>query len=464
MNLNTSIESSNLINSKKLFTYKEQEHIRDSDRELFQKLDLKFEPTSYEGIPKYLGISNEWTSYYIGASWLTKDRAIVVTPKSIKDDDDLETDFIEIYIQALKFLPSAEYFSKFYAIDFEQPQIETDSLSEQLTPLLIIHFISCLQKITEHGLRKGYIIKEENLHSKVKGRIIIQKNLKKNIFTQRHDRIFCRFQEYTVDIPENRLLKKALKFSASYLDKLISLNYHEEIGQIKQKINSIATAFYQVSDSIEVYEIKTFRKNKLFYEYSEAIKVAKMILRFFDYSISKTGSCFTSVPPFWIDMSRLFEIYVYSKLQEAYGQVIKFQVPGRLGSVADFIKTDEKLIIDAKYKTKYQKTNSAILADIRELSGYSRDDRILRTMGVKKTVIQETEPIIPCIIIYPEYQKLEIDKIMDEEEKKEIEEYNKTDSSKTIVFDKPMLQLVEGHDIPGFRKFYKLFVELPVKK
>ena len=53
---------------------------------------------------------------------------------------------------------------------------------------------------------------------------------------------------------------------------------------------------------------------------------------------------------------------------------------------------------------------------------------------------------------------------MDEEEKKEIEEYNKSDSLKSTVFDKPMLQLVEGHDIPGFRKFYKLFVELPVKK
>ncbi len=463
MNLNTSIESSNLIGSKKLFTYKEQEHISDSDRELFQQLELKFEPTPYEGIPKYLGISNEWTSYYIGASWLTKDRAIVVTPKSIKDDD-LETDFIEIYMQALKFLPSAEYFSKFYGIDFEQPQIETDSLTEQLTPLLIIHYISCLQKITEHGLKKGYVIREENLHSKVKGRILIQKNLQKNTFTQRHDRVFCRFQEYTVDIPENRLLKKALQFSAGYFDKLISLNYHEELGQIKQKINSITTAFTQVSENIEVYEIKNFRKNKLFNEYSEAIRIAKMILRFFDYSISKTSLTPATVPPFWIDMSRLFEVYVYSKLHEAYGNVIKFQVPGRLGSVADFIKTDEKLIIDAKYKTKYQKTNSAILSDIRELSGYSRDNRILRAMGVKKTSLQENEPIIPCIIIYPEYQEFEIDKLMDEEEKKEIEEYNKSDSLKSTVFDKPMLQLVEGHDIPGFRKFYKLFVELPVKK
>ena len=464
MSLNTSIESSNLISSKKLFTYKEQEHISDSDRELFQKLDLKFEPTPYEGIPKYLGISNEWTSYYIGASWLTKDRAIVVTPKSIKNNEDLETDFIEIYIQALKFLPSAEYFSKFYGIDFEQPQIETNSLSEQLTPLLIIHYISCLQKITEHGLKKGYVIREENLHSKVKGRIIIHKNLQKNIFTQRHDRVFCRFQEYTVDIPENRLLKKALEFSSSCFDKLISLNYHAELGQIKQEINSIRTAFTQVSENIEVYEIKNFRKNKLFKEYSEAIKVAKMILRFFDYSISKTSVTPTSVPPFWIDMSRLFEVYVYSKLHEAYGNVIKFQVPGHLGSVADFIKTDEKLIIDAKYKTKYQKNNSAILSDMRELSGYSRDNRILRAIGVKKASLQENEPVIPCIIIYPEYQELEIDKLMDEEEKKEIEEYNKSDSLKSTVFDKPMLQLVEGHDIPGFRKFYKLFVELPVKK
>ena len=188
------------------------------------------------------------------------------------------------------------------------------------------------------------------------------------------DRVFCKFQEYTVDIPENRLLKKALVFSENYLTKLVSLDYHESLGELKRQINQIKSTFSQVSDEIEVYEIKALRKNKLFSNYSEAIKLAKMILQRFDYSISKSGSIQKSVPPFWIDMSRLFEIYVYSKLHEAYGNTIQFQVPGHLKTVVDFIKTDEKLILDAKYKTRYQKHNSPLLADIREVSGYDPRD------------------------------------------------------------------------------------------
>ena len=291
----------------------------------------------------------------------------------------------------------------------------------------------------------------------------MQKNYQKNVFTQRMDRVFCRFQEYTIDIPINRLLKRALIFSSNYLNKLVSFDYHESLNELQTEINHMKTVFSQVSDEIEIYEIKNFRVNKLYKEYTETIRLAKMILQYFDYSISKSEFIQKMVPPFWIDMSRLFEVYVYSKLHEVYKDSIRFQVPGRLKSIADFVKTDEQLVLDAKYKTRYQKKNSAILSDIRELSGYARDDRILRSMGIKKKDFNEEENVVNCVIIYPEYQKLEIDDSMDDEEKLEIINYNNKENQNPTVFNKPIKELIEGHDIPGFRKFYKLFVELPIK-
>ncbi|MCF0217230.1 MAG: hypothetical protein HUK21_12275 [Fibrobacteraceae bacterium] len=64
---------------------------------------------------------------------------------------------------------------------------------------------------------------------------------------------------------------------------------------------------------------------------SKALKVAKMVLRHFDYSIKKTeqgDSPRYETHPFWIDMSRLFELFVYGKLNEnpKYRECIKFKV------------------------------------------------------------------------------------------------------------------------------------------
>lgn len=450
---------------KKLYKYSEQEKLSAEDLIVFSELKIPFKQTEYEGSPEFLGVFNGWTSYYIGAAHLTKDSSIIVTPKNIGSD--LPTDLITLYLEALKFAPSAEYFAKFYGIDFDHPPIECDSFNEQLTPLLIVHFIACLQKVVSSGLKKDYVIQEENLKSKVRGRIMIQKNLQKNIFQQRHDRVYCKFQDYTVDIPENRLLKKALVFSANYLNKLLSFEYHESLCELKSKINQLNACFNLVSDEIEVYEIKTFRKNKLFKEYSEAIKIAKTILQRFDFSITESEAEQKTVPPFWIDMSRLFEVHVYSKLYTFYGDKVHFQVHGRLGSVADFIIVDEenkeKLILDAKYKTHYQKKkNPAILADIREISGYARDEKILKVLKVKKTAFDEEENLIRCVIIYPEPINFEIDDSMDEEEKTQIDSYNENEIKDLIEIKQPISEMIKDHDIPGFRKFYKLCIKLPV--
>ena len=47
-------------------------------------------------------------------------------------------------------------------------------------------------------------------------------------------------------------------------------------------------------------------------------------------------------------MSLLFELYVYGLLKEAYNNNITHQLR-TYGNAVDFIKYDEKLIIDTKY-------------------------------------------------------------------------------------------------------------------
>lgn len=280
--------------------------------------------------------------------------------------------------------------------------------------------------------------KKNALKATFQCRIMLQKNLQKNIFTQRLDRVYCKFQEYSVDISENKLLKKALMFSQNYLNKFASDK--NAFTEIVEHINNIKPAFSQVSDEIEVHEIKSIRKNKLFKEYTETLRLAKMILQRFDYSMTKSKSDLKSVPPFWIDMSRLYEVYVYSKLHAAYGDTVRFQVKGECNSVVDFIKIDEQLIMDTKYKNYKKQSSNDLLNDIRQLSGYARDEKILESLN-----LHTEEKIVQCVIIYPELESSSIE--------------NETIFESSV----PILELVQGHKIPGFRNFYRLCVKLPRK-
>lgn len=389
-------------------------------------LNLKFQETGFLKEPKYLGI-NDWTaSYFIGAAWLIPDElAVVVTPKMP------DVDFVQMFLAALEVdtQKESDYFAQCYGIQFDEPQIETHEELNQLTPLLVLHFISLLERLVKHGLKKDYLLHEENLKVKVKGRILFGKHLKTNVFQQRSDHIYCQYQEYTEDIPENRLLKKALLFSERILDRCDSLKRQSQYPDLQLRLNRLKASFSHISDDIEPYQVQKLSSNKLFKGYKEAIKVAKMILRRFDYSIREASSEQHFTPPFWIDMARLYEMWVLCKLQKCSINPVLFQEIGFYGrQVADFVIREESLILDAKYKPKYVE-DWVDIDDIRELSGNARDDRLLPNLP------EDYSP--RCIILYP----------------------GNTDELKPesdILFEH------QGQKISHYRNFYKISVPLPV--
>ena len=389
-------------------------------------LGLTFEEPDFLKKPKFLGI-NDWTaSYFIGAAWLVPDElAVVVTPKMP------DIDFVQMFLAALEVDTQKEsnYFAQCYGIQFDEPSIETNEELNQLTPLLVLHFLSLLERLVKHGLKKDYLLHEENLKAKVKGRILFGKHLKINVFQQRSDHIYCQYQEYTEDIPENRLLKKALLFSERILDRCDSLKRQSQYPDVQLRLNRLKTSFSHISDEIEPYQVQKLSSNKLFKGYKEAIKVAKMILRRFDYSIREASSEQHSTPPFWIDMARLYEMWVLHRLQKLGINPIMFQEAGFYGrQVADFVIREENLILDAKYKPKYME-DWVDIDDIRELSGNARDDRLLPNLP------EDYSP--RCIILYP----------------------GKSDELKPesdILFEQ------QGQKIPHYRNFYKISVPLPV--
>jgi 5-methylcytosine-specific restriction enzyme subunit McrC len=413
---------------------KEHDPIEGEVKDFLHALGIKFIETPINTAPKYLGIKPSFeASYFIGADWLhvEKNISVVILPKME------QIDYIKMFMCSLQFDLASDYFSKIYSIDFDKKVIQHNALNDQLTPLLVIHFLSMLKRIVKRGLRKDYVLKEENLNSKVKGRILVSKNIRTNEITKRYDRIYCRFQEYTVDNPENRLLKKALLFAQRFS---FQLKNHSSYAAINTLINNLLSHFINVSDEIEIYQIKSISANKIYKEYTDAIRLAKMILKRFSYSLHKVDNSKESTPVFWIDMSRLYEVYVYSLLHEAYGNNIQFQVGGYRQSAVDFIKTDDRLIIDTKYKPRYNYGNSGIIDDIRQISSYARDEKILkRLLGSEFN----TDMVPECLIIYPE------------------KENNQDDPDKVITGFGGVDLIKDAIPIKAYRKFYKISVPLP---
>lgn len=399
----------------------------------------------YMSTPIHLGIdANLIAGYFIGADWLKEQQlSIVVTPKI------QNIDYMLMFEKALDIVDESSYFSKCYGINFNQPLISTSSVQTILTPLLIIHFVSILTQLLKRGLCKDYVIVEENLKGKIKGRILPLQNLRHNILQSRKDRIECVYQKYTEDTPENRLLKKALLFARS---ALYSLKYKS----LPLKVNQILTHFVNVSDEISITQVHNIKARKIYREYPEAIELAKTILRHFDYAMSQTEEPSHLTHPFWIDMSRLYELYVLSILQEKYPNQIEFQVPGSFRTQVDYIHKKERLIIDAKYKPKYAYTLCGVVDDIREISGYARDKKILKHFG--NDFAKETEEI-KCLIIYPEtnvanlseQEKLECSK----EELDIIDSLNKEKPMSNNLWDSAV-------DIRPYRNFRKISIPLPL--
>ena len=133
-----------------------------------------------------------------------------------------------------------------------------------------------------------------------------------------------------------------------------------------------------------------------------------------------------------------------SKRTDAYGTYnIVFQAQGRHETRADYVDVESGLIIDAKYKTWYsfsdnQKGNP--IEDIRQLSGYARDLKIIKQMNVS----DPEKYIPPCIIIYPNSDGCE------NFQGKTLKELSDKNSS--------------NNPLSHFVNFYKVGVKLPTLK
>lgn len=362
------------------------------------------------------------SGYFIGVDWVVQaEQAIYVEPKL--NSESFNTDYLKMLFSALQHGDIAQRHTEgVFEIKFDEPYIEIDQKQDLLTPLLVIQFLQVVKAIVRKGLKKSYYKVENNLNSRVKGKIAISKTLKNNTLKNKLTHTVCQYEEFGYNGLENRLLKKALLFVQRYLPTM-KIKNSEVFAQ--EAFNYILPAFINVDDDIDLNTIKHTKTNAFYKEYEEGLRLAHLILKRFGYNITtidKQGK--VKVPPFWIDMSKLFELYVLGLLKERFKNQVEYQVRGNYGDADYLVKADgNTMIIDTKYKTYYnedfkgqiQWKRDYIAKDIRQLSGYARDKSILKKLGV----CQQT--IVDCLIVFPNQNATET--LEEDLKKTEIEEF-----------------------------------------
>lgn len=370
------------------------------------------------------------SNYFVGLDWLTADRFIYVEPKlnlnlvntfeeaiiieesttdneieafdrkakeRIKTEESLhEIDVIAMLMKIMSYSEVAKETDKLLLIDWEMQEILITQKQDLLTPFLVVKFLNLLQDIARKGLKKSYYKVQENLRNKVKGKIMVGQQIKQNIFKNRFTNTVCEYQVFGEDSIENRFLKKVFSFCTQYIDS--NQYYFKGRNDISWVVNFIRPTFEHITDEVNLQELKHFKHNPFFKEYKEAIKIGQQILKRFSYNITKTTSEKIATPPFWIDMPKLFELYVYALfLKDNPGlesNNFNYQFATH-GNSLDFLicEGENKIVVDTKYKLKYN--YSHIHEDIRQVAGYARLNK------VREKLKHSQNEEIPCLIIYP---------------------------------------------------------------
>ncbi|GET44988.1 5-methylcytosine restriction system specificity protein McrC [Capnocytophaga felis] len=394
-------------------------------------------------------------NYYIGADWLIEgEKFIQVEPKinqkhienfeknvdseekvSINEDDEVkEINFVKMLLDVYASSIPTHHTTDLVNIFWNEKLIPIKQKQDTLTPFLVVQFLGILKNIVRKGLKKSYYKVRENLNNRVKGKILVGTHIKQNVLKNRFTKTFCEYQVFGEDNFENQFLKKVFQFCIYYIENFKDFPNKTEVNQI---IGYCHPAFELISTDIEQSELKNIKHNPFFKEYKEAIQIGKLILKRFSYNISKaTQQEQIEIPPFWIDMPKLFELYVYKKLLEnrdLYSE-IHYQF-ATYGNQLDFLicNGEKSLIIDTKYKLKYDYGH--IHEDIRQVSGYARLKKVREKIGLS----EQDDKNINCLIIYPKI----------------------VEANKNLCWEE---FLKEENEIKSYYKIFKLGIKLPTNE
>ena len=177
--------------------------------------------------------------------------------------------------------------------------VERDSLLEAVIP----GFVSHVRRAINRGVLQGYRLEEDTLQT-VRGRIRFDDQIRNRYGIA--PPVEVRYDEFTDDIEENRLIKAAIH-------RLGRMRIRSDDARYSLRAFDSALGNVQLAE-YHPRHLPDIRYTRLNQHYRPAIELAKLILRATTFEVEH-GMVRTSA--FLVDMNRVFEDFVAIALREA---------------------------------------------------------------------------------------------------------------------------------------------------
>lgn len=313
------------------------------------------------GIGEYITLKN-----YVGAVRLAGGVQLEILPKICgieKDDKEQARRLVLDMLRCLSDAPSRRAGSA-----------ELRTCRMPLPELFIRMFTEEAHRLVRSGIRADYVRMEDNL-TRVRGRIMVDKQLRHNLLHP--ERIFCAYDEFHQDCPENRLVKTTLHV----------LLRETANGGLKTEISRLLGCFDAVSYSTApAADFARVRQDRNRREYALLLEWARVFLQGLSYSpYSGRGNAMAMLFP----MERLFEDFVAHHLRRRFtphGWRVTVQVRRRYlfegGERAAFQlkpdilleKGEQTVVLDTKWKLLHNnaaKHYGVSQADMYQMNAYA---------------------------------------------------------------------------------------------
>ncbi|MCL2845908.1 MAG: McrC family protein [Chitinivibrionia bacterium] len=325
-----------------------------------------------KGVGKVISAKN-----YVGIITLKNGTTIEILPKIANLDDDNDTTK-KIFLKMLKTLKNSPF------KEFNTSNLKTEKFT--LLEIFIKMFLDKVSLLTRQGLKSAYVETEEN-ESFYKGKLLVSQNIRHNLANK--ERFFVRFDEFSINRPENKLIKSTLKYllgqtrTQTNQNEITKLLTHFELVDFS---NNYDTDFSKVST------------NRSMKNYSELINCCKIFLKgnsFTAFSGSETAIALL------FPMEKIFESYVAALFRKYLPQDFTiytqdsgyylFEENKKFRLKPDIVITSpkgEKIILDTKWKLLSLNENNYGIsqADMYQMYAYGKK------YGAKKVILLYPNP------------------------------------------------------------------------
>ena len=158
-----------------------------------------------------------------------------------------------------------------YACDLNLREDErATSVDDSRLPLhewLIQRFLKQVDTLLARGIRASYVEHEDNLTT-VRGRLSIRDNLRQNAHAPH--RFYCRFEEFSPNRPENRLIKSAI----------LAVRNQTQVDESRRSATHLLEWLHEIPESTDIgRDFSQWRSDRLMSHYQDIRPTCEWILR-----------------------------------------------------------------------------------------------------------------------------------------------------------------------------------------